>query len=68
MRWVIPVNLVKREVLLKDLHVARGILFPIEKEKKCTSILIFIILCDILFTLQNAFIVKFISLNPPSQL
>ena len=63
----LPVNLVKREVLLRDLHVACGILFPIEKEEKHTSILIFIILCDII-TLQNAFNVKFISLNPLSQL
>ena len=44
------VNLVKREALLQDLRVARSILFPIENEKKCISI-------------QNAFIVTFISWN-----
>ena len=46
-----PVNLVKREALLKALYMSHCILFPIENFKNCTSVLIFI-LCDKI-TLQN---------------
>ena len=37
------VNLVKREALLKDLHVTSVLSFPNADEQKCTSILIFML-------------------------
>ena len=56
------VNFVKREVLLKDLRMANGILFPIEKEKIVLVSLFFYFVIKLPF--KNAFIVKFISINP----